>query len=282
MSQNEAFVGSMEYPLPYMDEEGNIKLLSNNNTYIRLPVLHEGTPEEVQARVTGILWRHLPTRGRLTSFLKDLKRRNLNIDADQSVQHAFKYRRRAKLTLGQPGSGKTHKAQTLGKMVSPKGAIYVNCKDLDLKSLVVQTVLDTSNIDVEKNAIDARIRMYNKGDKSAISEDGIRLLKQMFEKAFSTDENGVISIDWSAARNDTSFNSADRDKEFISLLQQFCKREGIEYTQNVNNVGFVEKDGKLVEALESGRPIILDEINRGKNQDFLLHYLDFFNGSMGH
>lgn len=279
MSQNEAFIGSMEYPLPYTDEQGNIKLLSNNNIYVRLPVLLEGTPEEVQARVTGTMWRHLPTRGRLTSFLTDLRRRSNNIDSDQSVQNAFKHRRRAKLTLGQPGSGKTHKARTLGKMVSEKGAIYVNCKDLDLKSLIVQTVLDTSNIDVEKNAIDARIKMYNKGDKTAISADGITLLKQMFESAFTTDAEGRISLDWSAARNNTVFTSADRDKEFITLLQQFCKREHIECTQSVNNIGFVEKDGKLIEALESGRPIILDEINRGKNQDFLLPYLDFFNGS---
>ena len=279
MSENTAFVGSVNYPLPYVDAKGSIKLLSNDETYIRLPVLLEGTPEEIQNRVTGTLWRHLPTRGRLKSFLADLRRRSSNIDADLSVQKAFKHRRRAKLTLGLPGSGKTHKAHTLGKMVSDKGAIYVNCKDMDLKSLIVQTVLDTSNIDVEKNAIDARIKMYNKGDKTALTPEGIDLLKKMFEDAFTIDDQGYISLDWEAARNNTAYTSHDRDREFVSLLQQFCKREGIECTTNVNNVGFVEKDGKLIEALESGRPIILDEINRGKNQDFLLPYLDFLNGS---
>ena len=278
MSQNVAYIGSRNYPLPYVDEEGNLKLLSNDYTYISLPVLFEGKPEDIQARVTGMLWRHLPTRGRLKSFLSDLRRRSKNIDSDQAVSNTFKHRRRAKLTLGMPGSGKTHKSKTLGKMVSPKGAIYVNCKDMDLKSLIVQTVLDTSNIDVEKNAIDARIKMYNKGDKTALSEDGIALLKKMFEGALTQDDESRISLDWAEAKNSAMFSSYGGDREFVSLLQQFCKREGIECTTNINNVGFVEKDGKLIEALESGRPIILDEINRGKNQDFLLPYLDFLNG----
>ena len=278
MSQNVAYIGSRNYPLPYVDEEGNLKLLSNDYTYVSLPVLFEGKPEDIQARVTGMLWRNLPTRGRLRSFLSDLRRRSKNIDSDQAVSTTFKHRRRAKLTLGMPGSGKTHKSKTLGKMVSPKGAIYVNCKDMDLKSLIVQTVLDTSNIDVEKNAIDARIMMYNRGDKKALSEEGIDLLKKMFDSALTIDEENRISLDWVAARQSPLFSSQGGDREFVSLLQQFCKREGIECTLTVNNVGFVEKDGKLVEALESGRPIILDEINRGKNQDFLLPYLDFLNG----
>ena len=278
MPQNVVYIGSENYPLPYIDKNGKIKLLSNDSTYISLPVLYEGAPESVQTKAIGTLWRHLPPRGRLNSFLSDLRRRSSNIDSDQNTSIAFKQRRRAKLTFGMPGSGKTYKSQSLGKLVSPNGAIYVNCKDMDLKSLIVQTVLDTSNIDVEKNAIDARIKMYNKGDKTALSAEGIALLRQMFEDAFTTDNNGIISLDWTAAKNNTSYTSSNRDREFISLLQQFCKREHIEYTQNLNNIGFVEKDGKLIEAIESGRPIILDEINRGKNQDFLLPYLDFLNG----
>lgn len=278
MPQNVVYIGSENYPLPYVDKNGKIKLLSNDSTYISLPVLYEGDPESVQTRIIGKLWRQLPPRGRLNSFSQDLRRRSCNIDSDQRTSNAFKQRRRAKLTFGMPGSGKTYKSQSLGKLVSPQGAIYVNCKDMDLRNLIVQTVLDTSNIDVEKNAIDARIKMYNKGDKTALSSEGISLLQQMFEDAFTTDNNGMISLDWTAAKNNTSYTSSNRDREFISLLQQFCKREHIEYTQNVNNVGFVEKDGKLIEAIETGRPIILDEINRGKNQDFLLPYLDFLNG----
>ncbi|MBR1825348.1 MAG: AAA family ATPase [Alphaproteobacteria bacterium] len=278
MVKNEVYIGSGNYPLPFVDEDGKVELLRSEQTYVRLPVMFEGNPEEIQARATGEMWRHLPTRGRLNSFLDDLRRRSNNIDADQEINHAFMLRRRAKLTLGNPGSGKTFKAKTLGKMACPKGAIYVNCKDRDLKTLIVKTILDTSNIDVEKNAIDARIKMYNKGDKSALSADGINLLKTMFGDAFSIDEAGKISLDWTAARGNTEYTSSDHDKEFVSLLQQFCKKEGVDYSHSVNNVGFVEKDGELVEALESGRPIILDEINRGKNQDFLLPYLDFLNG----
>lgn len=274
----DVYIGTSNCPLPYVGEDGRLKLLSDDSLYIQLPTLFEGEEEDIQARVMGTMWRNLPTRGRLNSFLKNLRRRNSNMDADQATSQVFNSRRRANLTIGMPGSGKTYQAKALGKMVANGGAIYVNCKDLDLKNLIVQTVLDTSNIDVEKNAIDARIKMYNKGDKTALSDKGVGLLKQLFEDACYIDSEGHISIDWSAAKNNTNFTSSDRDKEFVSLLQQFCKMENIETSQNINSVGFVEKDGKLVEAIESGRPIILDEINRGKNQDFLLPYLDFLNG----
>lgn len=278
MAKNEVYIGSENYPLPFVNDDGEVELLRSESTYVRLPVTFDGNSEEIQARVTGEMWRHLPTRGRLNSFLNDLRRRSNNIDSDQEINHAFMLRRRAKLTIGNPGSGKTHKAKTLGKMACKGGAIYVNCKDKDLKTLIVKTILDTSNIDVEKNAIDARIKMYNKGDKSALSADGVKLLQTMFGDAFSIDDAGKISLDWTAARSNTEFTTSETDKEFVSLLQQFCKKENIDYSHGTNSVGFIEKDGELVEALESGRPIILDEINRGKNQDYLLPYLDFLNG----
>lgn len=275
----DVFIGTQDYPFPYVDETGKIKLLCDDDMYVKLPTLFEGKAEDIQAKVTGTMWRNMPVRGRLNSFLTGLRRRSSNIDADQRVNNTFKNRSRCVYTEGNPGSGKTQKAKAMGKMVAPQGAIYVNCKDLDLKSLVVKTILDTSNIDVEKNAIDARIKMYNKGEESALSPEGIKLLEKMFEDAFSRDADGKISLDWTAARNNTEYTSSDRDREFISLLQQFCKREGIDYSSKINSIGFVEKDGPLVEALESGRPIILDEINRAKNQDYLLPYLDFLNGN---
>ncbi len=275
---NEVYIGTPNSPLPYVDENGVLRLLADDFTYIKLPTNYNGDEKKIQERIFGMMWRGLPTRGRLNSFLKNLRRRSNNLDADLNLSQTFNNRRRANLTLGMPGSGKTYQAKLLGRMSALEGAFYVNCKDLDLKNLVVKTVLDTSNIDVEKNAIDARIKMYNKGDKNALSDEGVNLLKTMFESAFSADEDGRIALDWSAARNDTKYTSQDRDKEFVSLLQQFCKRENIDYSHNLNSVGFVEKDGPLIEALESGRQIILDEINRGKNQDYLLPYLDFLNG----
>lgn len=279
MAKNYAYIGSENCPIPYMNDDGQLVLLRDDNTYIRLPVMYDGTPEDVQAKVLGKMMRNFPVRSRINDFMENLRRRSDNIDANVASSNIFERRRRAKFIKGEPGRGKTHDLKTLCKMVDPQGGIYVNCKDRDLKTLIVQTVLDTSNIDVEKNAIDARIKMYNKGDKSALSAEGISLLKTMFDDAFTIDESGKISLDWNGARGNTSLDSADRDKEFVSLLQQFCKRENIDYSYNINSVGFVEKDGELLQALESGRPIILDEINRGKNQDFLLPYLDFLNGS---
>lgn len=275
----EVYIGTQDYPFPYMDESGKLKLLCDDDMYVKLPTQFEGAPEEIQAKVMGLMWRNMPVRGRLNSFLGGLRRRSNNIDSDQKFNITFKNRSRCLYTEGNPGSGKTQKAKAMGKMVTPKGAIYVNCKDLDLKTLVVKTILDTSNIDVEKNAIDARIKMYNKGDESALSAEGIKLLEKMFGDAFSKDENGKISVDWTAAQDNTQFTTSDHDREFVSLLQQFCKKENIDYSAKANSVGFVEKDGPLVVALESGRPIILDEINRAKNQDYLLPYLDFLNGN---
>ena len=48
----DVYIGTQDYPLPYLDAQGRLKLLCDDDMYIKLPTLFEGMEEDVQAKVS--------------------------------------------------------------------------------------------------------------------------------------------------------------------------------------------------------------------------------------
>lgn len=226
----------------------------------------------------GMYIRNLPVRSMLQAANDEIDKRNRSNNWSQkTLVSGF---------LGAPGTGKTFYFNNLGRLVHKKGALLIDCSAKDAKTLFENPEFDTASADEEKALIDMKIMYRNRGEANGLSNESLASLRQIAGSAVKEDENGRITVDWSAIRFEGS-NVREYEHNmhiFQSTLRDICKKEGLALHQNGTDIGIVMKDGELFRVFDPtspdyGRPVILDELNRAKfgTLDNLYGLLNFLN-----
>ncbi|MCQ2913788.1 MAG: hypothetical protein MJ247_01175 [Alphaproteobacteria bacterium] len=265
----EVYFGLEETPLPVgHNKAGEFETLASDDGCLTFQTLREGKEGiSVDERLYFELMRKLPSRSMLPYLKQELTLRDPNRTDAAKKSYISGY-------IGAPSIGKSFAFKTLGKLTHPKGALMVNCKDVDMGTLFCETVFDTSAADAEKAAIDSKLMLGNKDASQGLQEQSIALLRNALGKAFTEEErNGkkVYAIDWNGiqVKGDT-FEQQNYQKQVLSsCLKQVCKLEGIEDKGGAQSIGITTRDGAAVRVLDPnsadyGRPLLLDEINRCK------------------
>lgn len=273
------YFGTESYPLIDFDYEGNLGARSDDSQPIQFET-NLNAPENIDLNdyAYGLYIRNMPSRSLLNATNSEMDRRNqLNDPELRTYASGF---------LGAPGTGKTFFFNNLGRIMHKKGALMVDCSDKDLKTLFENPSFDTQAANREKAAIDAKIRMHNMGISDSISEKSLSLLKKIVGSAWIEDNDGHITIDWTAiqfAGNDMAAYE-HQVEVFQNVLKEICKAEGIDVSNNAMNIGITMQDGELFRVFDPqspdyGRPVILDELNRAKygTMDNLYGLLNFLN-----
>lgn len=193
-------------------------------------------------------------------------------------------RNRAVLVTGAPGGGKTFAGEKAGRMISEKGAITVDCTGLNLIELFFETVLDFKSGQKFFGALDERIRQYNAAIDSPekrealIHSVSVDVLRECLGDAFSQDDKGRISVDWSRVKNGGSTLDplTGAEKYTPPGHRMEILKKGLEQVNawekitdgGTNILGMATQKGPAVRAWEEGRILILDEFNRAKKGTF--------------
>lgn len=275
---SKVYLGTESYPLIDNNENGELGVRAGNMP-VELDV--DVTPPvgiDLNDYIYGMYIRNLSTRSMLSSVNAEFDRRNqLNDRTLKTYASGF---------LGAPGTGKTFFFSNLGKMQHDQGAILVDCSDKDLKTLFENPTFDSSVANKEKAAIDAKIVLRNRKLSGGLSDASLSKLRDVLGKALIEDENGQITVQWSAV----AFDGADVAEQrysvqvFQNVLREICRDEGIEVSKETSEVGIVMQDGELFRVFDPqspdyGRPVILDELNRARygTMDNLYGLLNFLN-----
>lgn len=265
----EVYFGLEETPLPVgANKEGVFETLASDDGVLTFRTMREGKGDiSVEERLYFELMRKLPSRSMLPYLKEELTLRDPNRTDDAKKSYISGY-------IGAPSIGKSFAFKTLGKLTHPKGALMVNCKDVDMGTLFCETVFDTSAADAEKAAIDAKIMLGNSDPSQGLKPESISMLKNALGKAFTEEErNGkkIYSIDWNGIQvKGNTFEEQNYQKQVISsCIKQVCDREGIKASAGAQSIGITTRDGAAVRVLDPnsadyGRPLLLDEINRCK------------------
>lgn len=265
----EVYFGLEETPLPVgHNNRGEFETLASDEGCLTFQTLREGKEDiSVDERLYFELMRKLPSRSMLPYLKQELTLRDPNRTDAAKKSYISGY-------IGAPSIGKSFAFKTLGKLTHPKGALMVNCKDVDMGTLFCETVFDTSAADAEKAAIDAKLMLGNKDASQGLNDKSIALLRNALGKAFSEEErNGkkVYSIDWNGIQvKGETFEQQNYQKQVLSsCLKQVCQLEGIADNGGAQSIGITTRDGAAVRVLDPnsadyGRPLLLDEINRCK------------------
>lgn len=203
--------------------------------------------ERGYADVVGMAMREMPTPGMLPLFFDALARRDpVN-------------KRRIQFLKGAAGAGKTFMSELIGRMRTDKGALKVDCSNLNLGELLYETVLDFNASRTFYAELDKRLAS---GNVNALS---VRLLEDALGDAFHRDARGKISIDWGVVgKNGVAEASTQEGVErALSALRRVSQLEGLDAAGG-NTLGMATQEGPLIRAWKEGREIILDEFNRGK------------------
>jgi len=208
--------------------------------------------------VVGMAMREMPTPSMLPMFFDAIARRHPNNP------------RRIQFLKGAAGAGKTYMGELVGRMGSEKGALKIDCSNLNMGELLFETVLDFSSDKNFYNELDKRLAA---GKLNALSR---KLLKENLGEAWS-EEGGKTSIDWHLVGQNVR-DPAQADKPYeqrdylpsekatamaLAALQQVSQLEGLD-AMGGNTLGMATQEGALIRAFKEGREVILDEFNRGK------------------
>ncbi len=163
--------------------------------------------------------------------------------------------------------------KTLGRLAHPRGALYLNCKDVDMGTLFCETVFDTNGANREKASIDAKILQGNKGG-NGLSETSLEMLRHALGDAYSEETRGdktLVSIDWNGiqVKGNTPEEQNYQKQVVREAIAQVCHNEGIIMGADAGQIGITTRDGIAIRAADPksadyGRPVLLDEINRAK------------------
>ncbi len=284
---SEFVLGTPEYPLIDIVHQGIDKKEYQPELGVRadasLPI-HIATNVEPPVGVSlndyayGLYIRQLPVRSMLAAANDEIDKRN---KADNNRQKTW-----ASGFLGAPGTGKTFCFVNWGRITHQKGALLVDCSEKDAKTLFENPEFDSSSANREKAAIDVKIKYRNMQRADGLSDESLALLKSVAGAAVKEDENGRVSVDWSAVRfNGKTMHEHEYHMQvFQKTLNDICQKENISVTSDKSNIGIVMKDGELFRVFDPaspdyGRPVILDELNRAKfgTLDNLYGLLNFLN-----
>lgn len=261
-------LGAEATPLPVWDPQlGTTGALAGPNSGITLHTTREDVNGIPAAEyIYAELMRNLPSRSMLPHLMHELMERDPNrVDWDK---HSFLCG-----YIGPPSIGKSYMIKTLDRLAHPKGCLYLNCKDIDMGTIFVETVFDTNGANREKASIDAKILQGNQGGKG-LSAESLTMLRHGLGEAFVEEKRGdkmLISIDWNGiqVKGNTPEEQNYQKQVIRETISQVCQAEGIVMTSELGQIGITTRDGIAIRAADPksadyGRPVLLDEINRAK------------------
>jgi hypothetical protein len=257
-------LGAESTPLPVWDSQtGRTGALASPESGIDFYTLNE--KRDAQS-IYADLMRNLPSRSMLPQLIHELTERDPGrVDWDK---HSFLCG-----YMGPPSIGKSFMIKTIGRLVHPRGCLYLNCKDIDMGTIFCETVFDTSSANKEKASIDAKILQGNQGGEG-LSDDSLHMLRNALGDAFIEEERDgkkLISIDWNGiqVKGTTPEEQAYQKQVIHETMSQVCQNEHIVMSSEMGQIGITTRDGIAIRAADPksadyGRPILLDEINRAK------------------
>ncbi len=261
--------GTEEFPIPIADKlTGKIVWLASEEDAIFIPTMREESKEVIYGR----LIRNVVTD---PTMMKDMTEMLLRLDKSRTPAQSKSY---GYTTMGAPGNGKTYLSKAVGDLVHPRGALVVDCNNLDNADELYKITTFSVDQTRKQRKIDARVQIGNHDPEQALSQNAVAYMKKMFGNDIVTQEsrggNRITAIDWNAINAETAYIEA--------VLDKVMEMENISYEKDESSLGFVVSNGPLLRALlnpdspDYGRVVIRDESNRGPAVDAWLKIQAFF------
>ena len=261
--------GTEEFPIPMTDKlTGEIKWLASEEDAIYIPTMRTDSKEAIYGR----LIRQVVTD---PTMMKDMTEMLLRLDKTRTPEESKSY---GYTTMGAPGNGKTFLSKAIGSLVHPKGALVVDCNNIDNPDELYKVTTFSVDETRKQRKIDARVQMGNIDEEQALSQNAIAYMKKMLGNDVVTQEirdgKRITAIDWGAIKGDTAY--------IEGVLDKVMQMENIPYEKDNSSLGFVVSNGPLLQALvdpnspDYGRIVIRDESNRGPAVDAWLKIEAFF------
>lgn len=261
--------GTEEFPIPMTDKlTGEIKWLASEEDAIYIPTMRTDSKEAIYGR----LIRQVVTD---PTMMKDMTEMLLRLDKTRTPEESKSY---GYTTMGAPGNGKTFLSKAIGSLVHPKGALVVDCNNIDNPDELYKVTTFSVDETRKQRKIDARVQMGNIDEEQALSQNAIAYMKKMLGNDIVTQEirdgKRITAIDWGAIKGDTAY--------IEGVLDKVMQMENIPYEKDNSSLGFVVSNGPLLQALvdpnspDYGRIVIRDESNRGPAVDAWLKIEAFF------
>ena len=207
--------------------------------------------------------------------MKDMTEMLLRLDKGRTPEESKSY---GYTTMGAPGNGKTYLTKAIGALVHPKGALVVDCNNIDNPDELYKVTTFSVDETRKQRKIDARVKMGNMDPEQALSQNAVAYMKKMFGNDVVTQETRdgkrITAIDWNAVKGDSAFVEG--------VIDKVMEMENIPYEKDHSSLGFVVSNGPLLRALvdpdspDYGRMVIRDESNRGPVVDAWLKIEAFF------
>lgn len=261
--------GTPAYPIPITDKlTGETVWLADEQNAVYIPTMRD----EPKDRIYGRLIRQVVTD---PSMMKDMTEMLLRLDKSRTPKESKSY---GYTTMGAPGNGKTYLAKAIGELVHPKGAIVVDCNNIDNPDELFKVTTFSVDQTRKQRKVDAAIRMGNHDPENPFSQNAVAYMKKMFGNDIVTQETRdgrrITAVDWNAIKQDPSYVEA--------VLDKVMEIADIPYEKETSSLGFVVSNGPLLQALmdeespDYGRMVIRDETNRGPVVDAWLKIQAFF------
>lgn len=261
--------GTEEFPIPIIDKlTGKIKWLASEEDAIYIPTMRTDSKEAIYGR----LIRQVVTD---PTMMKDMTEMLLRLDKSRTPEESKSY---GYTTMGAPGNGKTFLSKAIGSLVHPKGALVVDCNNIDNPDELYKVTTFSVDETRKQRKIDAKVQMGNIDEEQALSQNTVAYMKKMFGNDVVTQEmrdgKRITAIDWGAIKGETAY--------IEGVLDKVMEMEKIPYEKDNSSLGFVVSNGPLLRALvdpnspDYGRIVIRDESNRGPAVDAWLKIEAFF------
>lgn len=261
--------GTPAYPIPIADKlTGEIIWLADDENAIYIPTMRE----EDKDRVYGRLIRQVVAD---PTMMKDMTEMLLRLDKSRTPAESKSY---GYTTMGAPGNGKTFLAKAIGELVHPKGAIVIDCNNIDNPDELFKVTTFSVDRTRKQRKIDAAIRISNHDAENPFSQNAVAYMKKMLGNDIVTQETRdgkkITAVDWNAIKQVPSYVEG--------VLDRVMEIAEIKYEKDANSLGFVVSNGPLLQALldpespDYGRMVIRDEANRGPVVDAWLRIQAFF------
>ncbi|MBQ8751396.1 MAG: hypothetical protein IJZ30_07165 [Alphaproteobacteria bacterium] len=261
-------LGTEEFPIPIIDKvTGNVIWASSEEDKITIPSMRDETPEEFY----GFFIRNVVPD---PVMMKDMTEVLMRLDKTRTPKDSKSY---AYTVMGAPGTGKTFITQALSELVHPRGAIMVDCNNIENPDELYKVTTFSVDQTRKQRVINAYIKEKQKKGEE-ISPQTVLYLKQMFGNKNITQETRdgkkILAIDWNGIQEESAF--------IEKVCDEVMKLENIKYDKDSSALGFVVSNGPLLRALadplspDYGRPIIRDENNRAPKVDAWLQIEAFF------
>ncbi|MDE3016384.1 MAG: hypothetical protein KGI29_05625 [Pseudomonadota bacterium] len=218
--------------------------------------------EKAYERVVGIAYRDMPVPSMLQYF-KESSNARMPTSKD-----------RLELVIGAPGIGKSYGAHYHSRLRDPKPPLFFDCAGRDLGDLLFELVLDRGSNPDLYSRIQKRLSEHNSGDNSLKAPSLEVLRRPELRQVFSM-EGDKIAWDWSEFGNlpkeEAMKDNAPTREQVLEkarvALHEFARDEGIQMN-GISDISFKEQKGKLLQAVEEDRNLILDEVNLAKPGGF--------------